>query len=288
MAEALTDGDATLTAVRLPPAPAARAWRASLRRWGRGLVVPLLLLVVWEAAAQAGLTKPNLLPAPSVVVGPAGPRAPPGGVGDHILVTLTRVFLGFLLGAAAATLLGGLTGYSRTWRGLLDPLLQSLRSIPSIAWVPLFILWLGIFEASKITLIAVGVFFPVYLSLVSAIQDVDRKLVEVGRVHNFSGFKMVRRILLPATLPAYIVGLRGGLGLGWMFVVAAEYMGASEGVGYLLVDGQMTGRADTIIAAIILFALLGKASDAVLAAIGRRLVGWQDSFERGRTGGLHA
>src|SRR5690606_33622939 len=149
-------------------------------------------------------------------------------------------------------------------RELLDPLLQSLRSIPSIAWVPLFILWLGIYEASKITLIAVGVFFPVYLNLMSGIQGVDRKLVEVGRVYNFTGWRLVRKVLLPATLPSYVVGLRGGLGFGWMFVVAAEYMGASEGVGYLLLDGQQTGRAAIIIAAIILFAILGKGTDAIL------------------------
>jgi sulfonate transport system permease protein len=262
--------------------PSGRGWGDRLARWGRGLIVPVALLLIWEAAAQAGFTKPNLLPAPSVVVTTAAKLAATGELGNHILITLTRVFLGFLAGAGVATLLGGLTGYSRTWRDLLDPLLQSLRSIPSIAWVPLFILWLGIFEASKVTLIAVGVFFPVYLNLMSGIQNVDRKLVEVGRVYNFSGVKLVRRVLLPATLPSYIVGLRGGLGLGWMFVVAAEYMGASEGVGYLLVDGQMSGRADTIIAAIILFALLGKTTDAILAAIGRNFVSWQDSFDRQR------
>jgi sulfonate transport system permease protein len=265
--------------VRLRPAG---GWSRAVARNGKGLIIPIALLLIWEAAAQAGLTKPNLLPAPSVVVGAAARLAATGELITHIGVTLSRVFIGFALGAGIATLLGGLTGYSRTWRELLDPLLQSLRSIPSIAWVPLFILWLGIYEASKITLIAVGVFFPVYLSLMSGIQNVDRKLVEVGRVYNFSGLRLVRKVLLPATLPSYIVGLRGGLGLGWMFVVAAEYMGASEGVGYLLLDGQQTGRAAIIIAAIVLFAILGKSTDAILAAVGRRLISWQDSFENRR------
>jgi sulfonate transport system permease protein len=104
----------------------------------------------------------------------------------------------------------------------MDPLLQSLRNIPSMAWVPLFLLWLGIQEGSKITLIAVGVFFPVYLNLMTGIQHVDPKLVEVGRMFRLSGFQLIRRVILPATLPAYLTGLRGGLGLGWMFVVAAE------------------------------------------------------------------
>ncbi len=159
---------------------------------------------------------------------------------------------------------------------MLDPTLQALRNVPSIAWVPLFIVWLGIFETSKITLIAVGVFFPVYLNLMSGIQDVDRKLVEVGRVYRLSGCRLVRRVLLPATLPSYLIGLRGGLGLGWMFVVAAELMGASQGLGFLLVDGQMTGRVQVIIGRIVLFAMLGKLTDLRLARTGRgrRLAGF--------------
>src|SRR5205085_11580087 len=126
-------------------------------------------------------------------------------------------------------------GYSATLRRLLDPSLQSLRAVPSIAWIPLFILWLGIFEASKVTLIAAGVFFPVYLGLMGAIQSVDRKLVEVGRAFRLSDFAMVRRVLFPAVLPAYVLSLRSGLGLGWVFVVAAELLCASEGLGYLLI-----------------------------------------------------
>ncbi len=132
--------------------------------------------------------------------------------------------------------------------------------------MPLFILWLGIFEASKVALIAVGVFFPVYLGVVGAILSVDRKLVEVGRVFRLSRADLARRILLPAVLPAALVALRAGLGLGFMFVVAAEFMGASEGLGYLLVDGQQMGKPDQILAAIIAFALLGKAADSLLVA----------------------
>ena len=105
-------------------------------------------------------------------------------------------------------------------RALLDLLLQSLRSVPSLAWVPLFVLWLGIFERSKITLIAVGVFFPVYLNLMSGIANLDRKLIEVGEVHGYSRFGRLVHIQLPAAMPAYTTGLRNGLGLGWMFVSA--------------------------------------------------------------------
>jgi sulfonate transport system permease protein len=189
------------------------------------------------------------------------------------------VAFGFLLGAAAATLLGAATGYSIRARRLLDPLFQGLRNIPSIAWVPLFILWLGIAEASKIALIAVGVFFPVYLNLMSGIARTDRKLVEVGRAYRMTGWRLVVSVLVPAALPAYIVGLRGGLGLGWMFVAAAELMGASEGLGFLLIDGQMTGRPALMIGALITFALAGKTTDLGLMLLGRRVLRWQDTVE---------
>jgi sulfonate transport system permease protein len=165
-------------------------------------------------------------------------------------------------------------------RRLLDPTLQGLRAIPSIAWVPLFILWLGIFEGSKVALIAVGVFFPIYLGVVGAILSVDRKIVEVGRVFRLSGFALTYRILLPAILPAYVTSLRAGLGLGWMFVVAAEFMGASTGLGYLLVDGQQLGKPEQIVAAILVFAVLGKATDALLVGFTAPFLHWQDNFER--------
>ena len=193
-----------------------------------------------------------------------GPHAGAGGVG-------------FGLGTALGTVLGALTGYSPLLRRLLDPLLQGLRNIPSLAWVPLFILWLGIYETSKVVLIAVGVFFPVYLAVMSGLQHVDRKLLEVGRVYGLAGWALVRRVFLPAALPAYFVGLRNGLGLGWMFVVAAEIMGATKGLGFLLVDGQMTGRPQTILASILLFAVLGRATDSLLVRLSRRLLRWQDT-----------
>ena len=174
--------------------------------------------------------------------------------------------------------LGAITGYSALTRRLLDPTLQALRSIPSIAWVPLFILWLGIFESSKVTLIAVGVFFPVYLGVMGAVMSVDRKIVEVGRVFRLSGTQMVRRILLPAVLPAYVIALRSGLGLGWMFVVAAELLGASEGLGYLLVDGQQLGKPAQIVAAIVVFAVIGKTTDWLLGTAAAPFLRWEDRF----------
>jgi sulfonate transport system permease protein len=244
-----------------------------------GLVLPAALGLLWEAIARAQLVQPNLLPPPTAVLATVWGLAKSGELSTHIEISLLRVALGFLFGALAATVLGAASGYSEGFRRVVDPTIQGLRSIPSIAWVPLFLLWLGIFEASKLTLIAVGAFFPIYLNLVSGIQQVDRKLVEVGHVYGFTGLALIRRVLLPATLPAYVTGLRGGLGLAWMFVIAAEKMGAGEGLGFLLVDGQQTGRPSVIIASIILFAILGKLSDLALASVGQRFLSWQDSYQ---------
>jgi sulfonate transport system permease protein len=149
--------------------------------------------------------------------------------------------------------------------------------VPSLAWVPLFILWFGILETPKVLLIAVGVFFPVYVGVSGAIASVDRKLVEVGRIFRLSRPALARRILLPAVLPATLVGLRTGLGLGFLFVVAAELMGASEGLGYLLVDGQQFSKPDQIVAAIIAFALVGKLADMALVTLTLPLTRWQDT-----------
>ena len=257
----------------------APARRLTVPRSLLGWLVPILIALAWEGACRTGLVAPNLLPAPSAVGLALWRLAVTGDLWLHLGATCWRLALGFVLGTAFGTVLGAVTGTSSLARGLLDPMVQGLRSVPSIAWVPLFILWLGIFESSKIALIAVGVFFPVYLNLMLGIAQVDRKLIEVGRIHRLSRTAQIRRILLPAALPAYITGLRSGLGLGWMFVIAAELMGASEGVGFLLVDGQQTGRPALVIGAILLFALLGKLTDLALAKAGAALLAWQDIAE---------
>jgi sulfonate transport system permease protein len=263
-----------------PGRPRSPGWLRS-GRWSGflvGLALPVAVALGWEAVVALGWNSGRLLPPPSVILRTFAALAENGALAQHAWATLWRVAAGFALGVAAGTLLGALTGYSLVANRVLDPTLQALRAIPSIAWVPLFILWLGIFEASKVALIAVGVFFPVYLGLMGAILSVDRKIVEVGRVFRLSGPAMVRRILLPAVLPAYVTSLRAGLGLGWMFVVAAEFMGASVGLGYLLVDGQQLGKPAQIVAAIIAFAILGKATDSLLGAATAPLLRWEVGF----------
>ncbi len=255
---------------------AACSSKVSLSNLLIGLALPVALALLWEAAVRLGLVTGRLMPPPSKIVSTLAALAQSGELWLHASATLIRVLGGFAIGAAAGTVLGALTGSSDLARRLLDPMLQALRAVPSIAWVPLFILWLGIFEASKLALIALGVFFPIYLGVEGAVRSVDRKLIEVGRSFRLSRFGMISRILLPAVLPAWVVSLRSGLGLGFMFVVAAEFMGASEGLGYLLVDGQQLGKADQILAAIVAFALLGKAADSVLILVTKPFIAWQD------------
>ncbi len=243
-----------------------------------GLALPVGLALLWEIAVRMGLSDGRLVPPPSRVYEQFAELARTGELFRHIIATLLRVAVGFALGTVAGTVLGALASYSSLVRRLVDPTLQGLRAVPSIAWIPLFILWLGIFETSKVALIAVGVFFPVYLGVTSAILSVDRKIVEVGRAFRLSGLAMVWRILLPAVLPTYVVSLRAGLGLGWMFVIAAEFMGASEGLGYLLIDGQQLGKPAEIVAAIIAFAVIGKATDWLIVVATTPFLRWEDAY----------
>jgi sulfonate transport system permease protein len=257
------------------------ATRSRLARWTRpllGLALPVGLAVIWEILVRLGFSDGRLVPPPSRIYQEFAELAQSGELLRHVVATLLRVTVGFGFGTVAGTLLGAIAGYSALVRRVIDPTLQGLRAVPSIAWIPLFILWLGIFETSKVALIAVGVFFPIYLGVMGAVLSVDRKIVEVGRAFRLSGAAMVRRILLPAVLPAYVVSIRAGLGLGWMFVIAAEFMGASEGLGYLLIDGQQLGKPAEIVAAILSFAVLGKITDAIVVLVSAPFLRWQDTF----------
>jgi len=270
---------------RLLFAPVAAARRSRRARWGRptsalGWIVPALLLGGIEAGVRLGWIEGRLLPAPSDVL-----RALAGlgvrEVGAHVLASTLRVIAGFVVGAGAAIGVGTAVGLSRRVAALVDPSCQALRAIPSLAWVPVLLLWLGIDEAPKIALIAIGAFFPVYMGVVSGIRDVDRKLVEVARLYGLSGVALARRVLLPAAAPAVLTGLRNGLSLAWMFMVAAELIAATRGLGYLLTDGREMGRADLVFAALFLLALLGKLSDGLMRRVEERALSWRDNFEAG-------
>jgi sulfonate transport system permease protein len=249
-----------------------------------GLILPVALAAGWEFIVCMGWSSGRLVPPPSVIFTTFVDLYSTGELQRHVLVTTARVAAGFGIGVVSGTLIGAICGSSVLWRRLLDPTMQALRAIPSIAWVPMFVLWFGIFESSKLTLIAVGVFFPVYLGVMGAIMSVDRKLVEVGRAFRLSNVAMIRRILLPAVLPSYVIALRSGLGLGWMFVVAAELLGASQGLGYLLIDGQQLGKPAQIVAAIVAFAVIGKITDWIVVITTAPFLRWEDRISARREG----
>lgn len=250
------------------------------RRYARslkGLVLPAVILVVLECVVRIGWLPSYQMPAPSEVAHTLTDLAN-GALWKHIGASLLRVLAGFFIGASLALVFAAWVGLSREAEAYLEPTFAGLRSIPSLAWVPLLLLWLGIGEVSKVVLIAIGAFFPVYLNGVAAIRGIDRKWVEVGQMYGFSRARLTRRILLPAALPGLFTGLRSAMSLSWMFLVAAELIAATKGLGYLLSDGRETSRPDIVLAAIIVLALLGKICDGVLAALERHFLSWRDTF----------
>jgi sulfonate transport system permease protein len=274
----LASPETQTAAARLPRSISQRVKQALAAR-GQGLIVPMLLLVIWEVVVRIGWVSAHMLPPPSELIVTLSDLASSGALLGHIVISSLRVLIGFVIGASLALLVGAAVGLSRRIEALFDPTFQALRAIPSLAWVPLLLLWLGIDESPKITLIAIGAFFPVYLNFVAGIQNVDRKLVEVGGMYGLSGPRLIARIFLPAALPNLFTGLRTGLSLSWMFLVAAELIAATRGLGYLLTDGRETGRADLVIVAIIVLAVLGKLSDGVLQWLEQRWLSWRDTFD---------
>lgn len=245
-----------------------------------GAILPLALLLLAELGARLDWIPARLLPPPSELAQTLWSLAVRGELLPHIAASLARVAAGFAIGSLLAIGLGLLVGISRRAEAWLEPSFQALRAIPSLAWIPLLLLWLGIDETPKVALIAIGAFFPVYLNLVAGIRDIDHKLIEVGTSSGLGQGELIRHILLPAALPYLFAGLRGGLSLAWMFLVAAELIAATRGVGYLLSDGRESSRPDLVLAAILILAVLGKVSDGLLRAIEHKSLGWRDARQQ--------
>ena len=239
--------------------------------------LPLALLAAWFAVTASGAIKPYQLSSPADVVRELADLAQSGALLRDLGASVERVALGFAIALVLALVAGSLVGGSRLAERIFDPTLQGIRAVPSLAWVPLILLWLGIGETAKIALVAIGAFFPIYVALVSGIRGVDRKLVEVGAAFGLSRGALIARVLVPATLPQLLVGARIGLTQAWLFLVAAELLAATNGLGFLLTDGQQTTRTDEILVAILLFAVCGKLSEGAMRLLERRLVGWTDT-----------
>ncbi|GIG26204.1 ABC transporter permease [Cellulomonas denverensis] len=240
-------------------------------RLALGLLLPAVLLVVWQLVTSAGLVAPYQLPSPASVWTAAVDLAERGLLGQYVAISTQRVLLGFLIGAALGLAVGSVVGLSRLAGALLEPLLGAVRAVPSLAWVPLLILWMKIGEESKLTLIAIGAFFPVYTTVVAALRHVDPQLVEAGRAYGLRGARLLGAVQLPAAVPSVVAGLRLALAQSWLFLVAAELIASSMGLGFLLMDSGNNGRVDRMLLAIVLLAGLGKLTDGLIGLAERLL-----------------
>lgn len=237
-----------------------------------GLVVPLVLLGVWQWVTASGRVPAYQLPGPVAVWDAGVDLAQRGLLAQYVAISTQRVLLGFVIGAGLGLLAGALVGLSQLADALLATSVGAIRAVPSLAWVPLLILWMKIGEDSKVTLIAIGAFFPVYTTVASALRHVDPHLVEVGRAYGLSGARLFGRVQLPAVLPSVISGLRLALAQAWLFLVAAELIASSMGLGFLLMDSGNNGRVDRILLAIVLLALLGKLTDSLIGLAEKHLL----------------
>jgi sulfonate transport system permease protein len=259
---------------------------ATSRRWPSALpwILPAIIVALWWGSVGLGVFEAYQLPPPPVVLDAALELWRRGLLQLDILATAARVVEGFGIGAAVAVVLGTIVGVTRRSEEIFEPTLQALRTVPTLAWAPLLLLWLGIDEAPKITLVAIGAFFPVYVNLVAGIKGVDRKLVEVARVFDLRGVDIARRVVLPASLPDLLTGLRLGATQAWLFVVVAEFFGSSRGLGFRLTDSLQSSRVDLMLVALVCLAALGKATDMLIRGAERRALRWRDTLGEPRPG----
>lgn len=245
--------------------------RRAVRAAG-GLVLPLALLALWQWVTTTGRVQPYQLPTPEAVWRSAIDLAERGLLGQYVAISTQRVLLGFAVGALLGLAVGSVVGLSRASDVLLAPTLGAVRAVPSLAWVPLLVLWVGINEDSKLILIAIGSFFPVYTTVAAALRHVDPHLVEAGRAYGLSGARLLAQVQLPAVVPTVVSGLRLALAQSWLFLVAAELLNSSMGLGFLLLDSGQNGRVDRMLLAIVLLAVLGKATDSLIGVAEKSLL----------------
>lgn len=251
---------------------------ASFGRAGLGWILPVLVILVWEALARIGFVGSNILPAPSAVAAAFWRLAVSGELLRHIGVSGARALTGFAVGGSIGFALGLANGVSRLSRGLTDTTLQMVRNVPHLALIPLVILWFGIGEEAKLFLVALGVFFPIYVNTLLGIQSVDPQLVEMGRIYGMSRLQLFLRVILPGALPAIFVGLRYALGIMWLTLIVAETISASSGLGYMAMQAREFLLIDVVLLAILIYALLGKLADSFARLLERLSLQWHPAF----------
>jgi sulfonate transport system permease protein len=257
-----------------------KTWKLGKRTYTflLGALFPVSLLVIWQIAGSLELVSKNLLPTPIEILKAFGELIASGELFVHLRVSITRAAIGFGLGGLLGLLFGIAVGLFRKMEDTLDPSFQMLRMIPHLAVTPLFILWFGFGELSKILLIAKGAFFPLYINTFLGIRNVDNKLFDVSRVLEFSRMKQIVWLILPAALPNILLGVRLSLGVAWLGLVVAELMGSSNGIGYLILDARQFSNTSVVFVGIMIFAIVGKLTDSLVRLLERKLLSWQDNY----------
>lgn len=249
--------------------------------WQRLLpwLVPLVLIAIWQVASSQGWLSTRVLPAPLAVVQAAWVLAESGELWTHVKVSAGRALSGLAVGGGLGLLLGLLTGSSRIAETLLDSTVQMVRNVPALAMIPLVILWFGIDETAKLLLIAVSVFFPIYLNTFHGIRGVDPGLIEMGRTYGLSRWQLYTQIILPGALSSILVGLRFSLGLMWVILIVAETISAQAGIGYLTMNAREFLQTDIVLVGILLYALLGKLADVFAKGLERYWLRWHPGYK---------
>jgi len=272
----------TVDAVAISPPPTAvltrgRRLRSAAPRVLLRLSGLVAVLVLWQVATTRGWTG-NKLPAPAAVWQAFGDLLRTGSLGHHLLVSLGRVLKGLAIGVGIGLTLGIVTGLFRVGEYLLDAPLQALRMLPPLALTSLFIIWLGIGETSKVGLISLATFFPVYLNTFHGIRNVDDRFVEAATSFGLGRWALIRTVVLPGALPSVLVGLRQSFGIAWLVLVVAEQIKAEAGIGYLMTDAREFLRTDVIFVVLFVYALLGLVSDLLVRGLERRFLSWRRTF----------
>ncbi|MBP6900752.1 MAG: aliphatic sulfonate ABC transporter permease SsuC [Burkholderiaceae bacterium] len=257
-----------------PSTPPRTAW-AGLLPW----LVPLSLLLLWQTASVLGWLSSRVLPEPLAVARAFWDLTASGELARHVAVSAQRAGLGFAIGGGLGLLLGLATGSLRIAETLLDTTLQMLRNIPALALIPLVILWFGIDETAKLFLVALGVFFPIYLNTFHGIRSVDKGLVEMAASYGLGRWQLYRQVILPGALPSILVGVRFSLGLMWVLLIVAETLSAQAGIGYLTMNAREFLQTDVVLVGILLYALLGKLADLTAKALERWWLRWHPGYQ---------
>jgi sulfonate transport system permease protein len=257
--------------------PVSRRPHGALLPW----VLPVLLLVGWQAAVQSGLLSTRVLPALTDVAAAAAKLIRSGELFEHMGVSFARAAAGFVIGGSLGFGLGLLNGISPTAARLLDSSLQMIRNVPHLALIPLVILWFGIDEEAKLFLVALGVFFPIYLNTYHGVRTVDANLVEMARVYGLRDIALFREVILPGALPSILVGFRYALGIMWLTLIVAETIAAQSGIGYMAMQAREFMQTDVVVLSILIYAVLGKLADSIARWLERTFLAWNPAYRRG-------